>query len=381
MGKNIAAGIVKALKEAPRRPNPFSVARWQEKAFAEGWLSLGDVEDLLADFDDRLWGIGVREIAERHRLKVVDLYERPKSYTTTLMGIAGLPVADLVALLVAFERLGFEVDPSAWVARLLPTLKGKKRITNSELGALWYSKTRHKMEPLDVFPPEPDPRLPLYDLDEFRTTTGHKVCVYVTPSGEVAGVTVTPPKYRRKPPPQETVCPDCGFTWMRGDTESSHAHRGFHKDEMRIRAPAPHPDLLAALDDDASPEEVLPYSPQWKHDLVYAYAFRFRREFGYDFVQWHRTKRDDGAVAYVFADDTGRFGRGAPVGGCAFRLRGSVWTLDWIWVIPALRRQGVLSRRWERFRQRFGEFQLEHPLSDAMKAFADGNAPWLETEV
>lgn len=315
--RNLAAGIVKALKEPTKQPKRFSIVRWQEKAFAEGWLSMGDIEDLLADFDDRLWGIGVTEIAERHRLTIVDLFDRPKNYTTTLMGIGGLPLADLVALLVAFERLGFEVDPSAWVARLLPTLKGKKRITNSELCALWYSKTRHKMEPLNVFPPEPDPRLPLRGSDEFRTTTGHKVYAYLAASGEVVGVSVTPPKYRRKPFPKETVCPDCGFTWMRGDTESSHAHRGFHKEEMRIRDPAPHLDLLAALEEDASPEEVLPESPQWKHDLVYAYAVRFRREFKYDFVQWHRTKRDDGAVAYVFADDTGRFGRGAPVGGCA----------------------------------------------------------------
>lgn len=380
MEPNIAAGIVDALKKPPKGANQFSILRWQEKAFREGWLPLCDIEDLLADFDDRLWGIGVREIAEKHRIKAVTLYERPKTHTTTLMGLDVLRVADLIALLVVFERLGFEVNPSEWVARLLPALKRKERITGPELTAIWYSKTRHKMEPLDVFPPEPDPRLPLYGRDEFRTTTGHKVCAYVTPSGDVAGVTVTPPKYRRKPPPTETVCLDCEFTWFRGDTESSHAHRSFHKDEMKIRAPQPHADLLAALDAEASPEEVLPESPQWKHDLVYAFARRFRREFRYDFVQWHPTKRDDGAVAFVFADDTGRFGRGTPVGGCAFRLRGSVWTLDWIWVIPAMRRQGVLSRRWERFRQHFGEFGLEYPLSDAMKAFAARHAPWLETE-
>lgn len=378
MERDIAAGIVEALKKSPRRTDEISVFRWQEKAFHDSWLSLGDIEDLLTDFDDRLWRIGVREVAEKHELTIVHLYDRPKSYTSRLRGVGGLPIADLVALLIIFECLGFEVDPSAWVTRLLPTLKGKKRVTNSELNAIWYSKTKHKMKPLNLFPPKPDPRLPLYEQDEFHTTTGHKVCAYVTPSGEVIGVTITPPKYRKKQPPQETVCPDCGFTWLRGDTESSHAHRSFHKREMRIRAPEPDPNLLGALDAEVSPEEVLPHSPQWKHDLVYAYAFRFRREFGYDFDQWHQTKRDEGAVAYVFADDTGRFGKGAPIGGCAFRLRGSTWTLDWIWVIPALRRQGILTRRWERFRQRFGEFDLEYPLSDAMEAFATRHAPWLD---
>lgn len=379
MERNIAAGIVEALKKPPKGPNLFSILRWQEKAFRDGWLPLCDIEDLLADFDDRLWGIGVRQIAERHGIRLVPLYERPKNHTTSQVALNVLPVADLIALLVVFERLGFGVDPSEWVERLLPAVKGKKLITYSEMTAIQYAKARHKDYPLDVLP-QPEPGPPLYGRDEFRTTTGHKVCAYVTPSGEVAGVTVTPPKYRRKPPPTRIVCPDCGRTWDKGDPQSSRSHRNFHQAEMRIRAPLPHADLLAALDAEASPEEVLPDSPQWKHELVYAYAVRFCREFEYDFVQWNPKKRNDGAVGFVFADDTGRFGRGAPVGGCAFRLRESEWTLDWIWVIPAMRRQGVLSRRWEHFRQRFGEFRLQTPLSDAMKEFAARHAPWLDTE-
>jgi hypothetical protein len=43
--------------------------------------------------------------------------------------------------------------------------------------------------------------------------------------------------------------------------------------------------LIVALDSEVNTEEVLPGSPQWKHDLVYERAVRFRREFCYDFVQ------------------------------------------------------------------------------------------------
>lgn len=199
-------------------------------------------------------------------------------------------------------------------------------------------------------------------------------------TGKALALSVGAPKYRRRKDPVETVCPECGLKWWKGDPESSRMHRRDHKREMAVRNPAPDSRLLAALDGEANPEEVLPDSPQWKHDLVYEHAWRFRREFGYDFVQWMRKKRDDEAVAFVFADDTGTFGRGAPVGACAFRLRGEVWTLDWIWIIPAARRKGILQRRWPAFRERFGEFALEYPISDAMREFAMKHASWMNVE-
>lgn len=126
---------------------------------------------------------------------------------------------------------------------------------------------------------------------------------------------------------------------------------------------------------ESQPGEYVPWNAaRWKHDAVYLRAQMFKREFGYDFVQWDPTARDVTAHAYLFNDDTGLFGHGAIAGACALMWRDGErpgWAMQWIWLAPALRRKGILSRRWEQLRKRFGEFYLERPLSPAMAQFAE----------
>jgi hypothetical protein len=107
-------------------------------------------------------------------------------------------------------------------------------------------------------------------------------------------------------------------------------------------------------------------------------AATFQREFCYDFVQWdgpHQIESDPRARGFLFNDDSGVFGHGAIVGACAFRWREHTdhppcWAMQWIWIAPKARRRGILSRRWDAFRARFGKFVIEPPLSEAMQAFA-----------
>ena len=110
------------------------------------------------------------------------------------------------------------------------------------------------------------------------------------------------------------------------------------------------------------------------HKHMVQRARRFKRELGYDFVQWGYPERDPRARGFLFNDDTGTFGNGAVVGACAFRWRGTEWGLQFIWITPKARRKGVLSRRWGRFREQFGEFVIEPPLSASMEAFAEKHA-------
>jgi ribosomal protein S18 acetylase RimI-like enzyme len=106
-------------------------------------------------------------------------------------------------------------------------------------------------------------------------------------------------------------------------------------------------------------------------------AATFQREFCYDFVQWdgpHQIESDPRARGFLFNDDSGVFGHGAIVGACA-RWREHTdhppcWAMQWIWIAPKARRRGILSRRWDAFRARFGKFVIEPPLSEAMQAFA-----------
>ena len=45
------------------------------------------------------------------------------------------------------------------------------------------------------------------------------------------------------------------------------------------------------------------------------------------------------------------------------------WHLSCVWIAPAYRRKGVLSKRWPWFVLQYGWFTVEHPLSEAMEAF------------
>lgn len=78
---------------------------------------------------------------------------------------------------------------------------------------------------------------------------------------------------------------------------------------------------------------------------------------------------DPNVHGFLFPDDSGIFPTGTIVGACAFRRREDYWALQWMWLAPKVRRRGILARRWPMFLERFGDFVVEAPLSNAMKAF------------
>jgi hypothetical protein len=108
------------------------------------------------------------------------------------------------------------------------------------------------------------------------------------------------------------------------------------------------------------------------HKEIYERARLFKREFHYDFVQWHPDgERNPGVVGFLFVDPAGS---GKLLGACCFRWREYSnaphrWAMDWIWLAPGARRTGLLTARWPSFLKDFGAFHVEHPRSDAMQAF------------
>jgi hypothetical protein len=72
--------------------------------------------------------------------------------------------------------------------------------------------------------------------------------------------------------------------------------------------------------------------------------------------------------AYLWVD------RGAAVGACCFlpfapKSDDGQWSLEWVWMHPYARRKGLLLSAWPFFRERFGEFVIQPPLSSAMRGF------------
>ena len=121
--------------------------------------------------------------------------------------------------------------------------------------------------------------------------------------------------------------------------------------------------------------EVTRHSPRPHKNAVYRLASYFRRELNYDFVQYHPNDTDD---YRAFIWDEHRYESLARphsvVGAACFRWR--EWTdaphgyaLQWVWIHPFFRRQGLLREAWPHFQEQFKDFVAEAPLSLAMKQF------------
>ncbi len=55
--------------------------------------------------------------------------------------------------------------------------------------------------------------------------------------------------------------------------------------------------------------------------------------------------------------------------------------MQWVWLHPYMRRKGCLTRAWPIFAERFGQFDCEPPLSDAMQTFLEKPAGSTDLEV
>jgi hypothetical protein len=127
---------------------------------------------------------------------------------------------------------------------------------------------------------------------------------------------------------------------------------------------------------------VTPLSCPVLRRAVECIAYYFRRELGYDFLQYCSLEmKDDGHRAYLWADPgtlNDEF-KMTVIGACCFRWRkwrdappdfpSESYGLQWIWLHPYQRRKGVLANSWPYFLARFDPFVPEGPHSPAMEAF------------
>ncbi|MBK3780104.1 hypothetical protein G3A43_07525 [Paraburkholderia aspalathi] len=298
-----------------------------------------------------------------------DVAHRPKKTGSGVMFFKSLSAADFAQLLIHLEALGYRVDPEPLTAQLLPTITKKKLISGAEVSVFWYSRERHRGQPMYVTI-DTVPLPPRSKFEEWKTSTGYRLAVMGAEDGAPVQLTAHAPRYRARPAPVRTTCEECGVEYYRGDTDSSASHRKEHKKRMRYMDPKPDARVLEA--DGSVPSMVLvtTHSPAWLHSEIYDRALAFKREFGYDFVQWGSPRGDDdlNACGVLFVDESGTI-----VGACAFRLREwneqRQWALQWVWFAPQHRRQGHLARHWSAFRSEYGDFDVESPVSAAMQAF------------
>lgn len=114
------------------------------------------------------------------------------------------------------------------------------------------------------------------------------------------------------------------------------------------------------------------FSPRSHRRAVWRFATYFQREFHYDFVQYGFEGHDDDYdhTAYLFAPGECVYGwRVHCIGATCFRRRKNGDAMQWIWLHPYFRRQGILTGAWGGFVAQHGSFDVEGPFSDAMAAF------------
>lgn len=337
----------------------------------DGWMFSYQLEDLCYETDTRLLqhrhGLDLDKLAEALGYRWASVFDRPHMRSINAMATDALSSTDAAAFLLDLARLGFAIDPDLLVDRLRPTIAKKRRVTGSELDIFWAPKLRGKT----TLTLQSDGDWRYGKIVRGKFPNGYRYEAWVDDGSEIYSLTVNGPKYRHRRDPVKTVCPDCGHTWWRGDPDSSAVHRKEHRKRMHVLAPKPLAALIEARATEPEPDLVTASSPPWKHYEMYQRARAFKREEGFDFVQWHSSdsETDPHVHGFLLSDDSG-----AIHGTIAFRWREpeddpAFWGLQWVWVCPMARKSGVLSSRWVGFRERFGDFYVEGPVSEAMQAF------------
>lgn len=365
--------LVSLLKEErPSRVRPPMLSAREQELLRTGVILITEFEDLVLETEARgQYGLSrlIAALADYFAIPIRYVYFKPRYANGESLGFQGLQATDAAALLCALEDVGFCVSPERLVAKLSKPLGRKEILTGSEFSLYFYEKQRHRQKV--TLRSDLDITQHTWSEERFKGINGYRFKLTLA-DGKPYRLEITGPKYRNIRPRQEITCGCCGMTYTKGCLESSLVHRREHAKLMRLLEPRPNSRFANRLQRHPLAELVDTGSPFWMHQEVYERALRFKRDFRYDFVQWNgcsSRKASPNFHGYLFADHTAQHPPGTIVGACAFILRKDQWILSWIWVAPCMRRHGVLSHRWPAFLERYGDFDIEHPLSEAMEAF------------
>ena len=352
----------------PQRYNLEAASRIAAGIVDSGRCLRCELEDMLEAFDSRLYDLDVWAVADYLDAPRRTMYPKPRFLNARAGGQVAITAADAAGVLIFLEQIGFAVDPSDLVEKTLPSLGQKPYLTACESDVFWYQrKNGRQLVELRCAARQPGP----LGEKSLKTTRGVRLRAILS-GGQPYVLYAKGPRYKPRPAPDMHQCDYCGMEYLRGDPEENLSHRSYHARVARVLDPRPQRKFLDALENDPEAELVHAGSPMWKHHEIYERARQFKREMRFDFIQWGgATDRDTDPQVHGFLipDTSGTFPAGTIVGACAFRWKRERWCLDWIWLAPGVRRKGILAQRWARFLDRFGDFSIEAPVSEAMQLF------------
>lgn len=352
-----------------RSPRPTAAANIEHRLLANRFVTESEFEDLLCAYGVPWRGheLPWERILACFDVSLTTSFFWPSGRGKSAVGFQSLAFMDALHVLISLENLGLPLDLHSLVDSALARLGTVPKLSASELSVLWYQRDRGKWPPLRLASIAGTSDADLVEQKQ-RTVHGH-VSIWRNAAGVAAFLEARCRRHRRPRPTMFETCSVCGAEYLRGDVDSTDAHRREHASRMRVLLPKPHARLLATAG--VVPAlRVTSSSPRWLHREMHDRARAFKREFRYDFTQWESAtgESDPHVQGFLFVLPDARI-----VGTCAFRWReqpsGSRWALQWIWIAPEHRRQGLLRMHWPEFRREFGTFCVEAPVSDAMMSF------------
>jgi hypothetical protein len=115
------------------------------------------------------------------------------------------------------------------------------------------------------------------------------------------------------------------------------------------------------------------HSAHHAHQVTERYARYFKREFGYDFVQYAASEPYDMHETQVWLWTSCRYEGYRVLGACCCRWRTytnlpeGFWAMQWVWLHPYARHKGLFTAAWPVVLQQYGALHLEPPLSGAIQ--------------
>lgn len=366
-------GLFELVKELRPAPTPRTrLSSYETKMLRDQGVTVTDLGDYALLTEGRNYGLiehYIEWLAHQADIPVRSLMYRPKHIGDDTWAFLGFQVTDAIGLLVYMEQLGIMVSAALLVDALLPGLETRTLLTEAEHSILTYKlwTGRRRM----IIRSTTSRVSGAETVETFRSPTGYRYKM-VRQNGQAISLEVRGPKYREIK--QESIeCEYCGLTYLSNTPAETRTHRQVHRRAAQLLDPEPNTRFAKRLAETDQPIIVDSNAPMWMQKEVYRRAVKFKREFRYDFVQWagddvNRVK--SGWHGHLFPAGLD----GTIAGACAFSNvhpgpGGVEWTLAWVWIAPKYRGQGLLTGHWAGFVERYGNFFIEPPLSEAMQGF------------
>lgn len=362
------------LKESVQHSNPpTKLIAFERRLLEDGMTTSTPLGDYLILFERRGYNSIERlfeELLEPLEIPKQWVYISPEFPEDEVSGYSGLTAVDAVALLIELEHLGLQVHPQNLITVLACEFGEKRLLTRSELSIVRYDQDRRKRR----ITLSADLETVGSDVSTTQHTDANGYQVTMTWAGSVAiQLQVQGPDYVEPLPQEFVTCDYCKHQYFTNNSIEARNHASEHEWTEQLFDPVPDGRFAERLASSAHAELVDSSSPLWMHEAVYQRARAFRREFRYDMVQWdgsNERRASERWHGYLFAGNS----NGTIAGACGFYHEESgqeagQWGLHWIWLAPKFRRQGILKAHWDYFLSRYGDFYIEHPISEAMQGF------------